>query len=283
MAPESENNYLLHNDNELARLALQHIILKDAMNGKLVYAPINFNGSPLQILDACTGDGLWIRDLQTSISPDDTHHNYIGTDIEASYFPTNPPKNTSYHVQNATKAWPVDWNAKFDLIHQRCALAIAGNEDNTLEMLRAYVSMLKPGGWIQLVEVQQGTKETDGQAFKDMSVCLADMIESIGASLKHIDNAKHWLETLGLVDVNEDTVDVNYGTREDKQIQEIAMKSILATAGGILAVTSTFPQQLLSLPKERVLLIKDEFEKEMSTEPVSAHWQYKIVWARKPE
>lgn len=57
MAAEIENDYLFHNDNELTRLALQHVIIKDATKGKLVFAPVKFDGAPLHILDACTGDG----------------------------------------------------------------------------------------------------------------------------------------------------------------------------------------------------------------------------------
>jgi hypothetical protein len=57
VAARIENDYLLHNDNELTRLALQHVIIKDATKGKQVFTPTNFGGSPLQILDARTGDG----------------------------------------------------------------------------------------------------------------------------------------------------------------------------------------------------------------------------------
>lgn len=57
MAAEIENYYLFHNDNELTRLALQHIIIKDATKGKLVFAPIKLDDTPLHILDSCTGDG----------------------------------------------------------------------------------------------------------------------------------------------------------------------------------------------------------------------------------
>lgn len=106
-------------------------------------------------------------------------------------------------------------------------------------MLHGYVNLLKPGGWIQLVEVREWTKETDGKAFKDLNVCLADMIKTIGASLTHIDNTKGWIETLGLVDVQETTVEANYGTRDDKKVQEIAKRSILTTAGSILGITSS--------------------------------------------
>jgi hypothetical protein len=182
---------------------------------------------------------LWIRDLQASISPNDSQHSYTGTDIEASYFPENAPRNTSYQVQNITKPWPADWNGKFDFVHQRLALVVPGNEEKTLEVLQGYVDLLKPGGWIQLVEVRQWTKETDGQAFKDLSVCLSDMIKTIGASLKHIDNAKSWLEMLGLVDVQEEIAEANYGSREDKKVQEIAKRGMLITAGSILGITSS--------------------------------------------
>ncbi|OAL00893.1 hypothetical protein IQ06DRAFT_293069 [Phaeosphaeriaceae sp. SRC1lsM3a] len=281
MAAEIENDYLFHNDNELTRLALQHVIIKDATKGKLVFAPVKFDGAPLHILDACTGDGLWIRDLQASIGSN-SEHSYTGTDIEKSYFPEDTP-NTTYKVQDITKSWPADWNAKFDLVHQRLAIVVPGSEEKTLEVLRGYVDLIKPGGWIQFVEVRQWTKETDGKAFKDLNVCLSDMIKTIGASLTHIDNAKSWLETLGLVDVQEETVEANYGTREDKKVQEIAKRSILTTASSILGITSTFPQQLLTLPQDRVVQIKDDLEKEFETEPVSAHWQYKIVWGKKPE
>jgi hypothetical protein len=87
--------------------------------------------------------------------------------------------------------------------------------------------------------VRQWTKETDGQAFKDLSVCLSDMIKTIGASLKHIDNAKSWLEMLGLVDVQEEIAEANYGSREDKKVQEIAKRGMLITAGSILGITSS--------------------------------------------
>jgi hypothetical protein len=65
MAAEIQNDYLFHNDNELTRLALQHVIIKDATKGKQVFAPIKLDGPPLQILDACTGNGR----RQSLISP----------------------------------------------------------------------------------------------------------------------------------------------------------------------------------------------------------------------
>lgn len=183
---------------------------------------------------------MWIRDLQASIAPNDVHHSYTGTDIEGSYFPKDIPKNTNYHIQDITKPWPADWNAQFDLVHQRLALVVPGSDDKTLEVLRNYVNLLKPGrGWMQLVEVRNWTGENNCHAFKDLTICLSDMIKTIGASLEHIEKAKGWLETLGLVDIQEEIVVANYGTREDKKVQDIAKRAILTTADSILGVTSS--------------------------------------------
>lgn len=57
METEAKNDYILHNHNELVRQALQHVIIKDAMNGRQVFAPIRFDVSHLEILDVCTGNG----------------------------------------------------------------------------------------------------------------------------------------------------------------------------------------------------------------------------------
>jgi hypothetical protein len=55
-----QKDYILYNENELTRLAYQHRVIKDAMNNRLVWAPMNLTASPLKILDLCTADGMCI-------------------------------------------------------------------------------------------------------------------------------------------------------------------------------------------------------------------------------
>ena len=45
-----------------------------------------------------------------------SQHTFVGTDIEKSYFPSEVPKNTTYHVQDLTKPWPAEWSNSFDLL-----------------------------------------------------------------------------------------------------------------------------------------------------------------------
>jgi hypothetical protein len=67
MSTEAKNDYILHNHNELARQALQHIIIKDAMKGRQVFAPIQSDVSRLEILDVCTGSGPSQRPIYLSV------------------------------------------------------------------------------------------------------------------------------------------------------------------------------------------------------------------------
>ncbi|KAF2875936.1 hypothetical protein BDV95DRAFT_603328 [Massariosphaeria phaeospora] len=281
----SDNQYVLRNENELTRQHLQHAVIKDAMGGQLLFAPLDLHSSPpLRILDSCTADGTWIRDLQTSTpSTVEQQPVFVGTDIEKSYFPAQPwGNNTQYQVQNVTKPWPKEWINGFDIVHQRLALSCPGDGVATKSLIANYAEMLKPGGWIQIVELADWTSENDGPAWRDMMICLSDMIRCIGSSLEHVHRVKGWFEELGLVDVEERVVVANYGTREDKQLEAVGKEAALLTARGILPVVASFPQESLTLPKERVHQIKSELEKELGGTVSSAHWRYKVVCGRKP-
>ncbi|KAJ4351511.1 uncharacterized protein N0V89_006854 [Didymosphaeria variabile] len=268
-AGSNRSGYILHSNDEITRLTLQHQIVKDALNNRLVLASINFSSGPRTILNSCTADGVWLRDLQASIGP---QHTFIGTDVEASYFPTNPPSNTSYHAQDATKPWPKDWSGKFDLVHQRFAIAVEGSESDTRLLVQRLIDMVKPGGWIQLVDLQEWISDTDGPAWQDYCICLRDMI-----------NAKGWFEELGLVDVHEEIIEVNFGTRDDKNLEAIGKRSALLTKRQVLAAVKTLPPENITVPKERVSTLMEAIEEEFSKDPVNAHTHYKVVWARKPE
>lgn len=160
--------------------------------------------------------------------------------------------------------------------------------------------MLKPGGWIQIVDLQDWTANQDGPAWKDFTICLSDLIKSVGSSLERIEHVKGWFEELGLVNVEERLVEANFGTRDDKALEEVGKKSGQSTARAILGAATSkcsptyryydlfnhdiaFPQELLTLPRGRVSEIRADLEKEMSTDPTNAHWRYKVVWGRKPE
>jgi ubiquinone/menaquinone biosynthesis C-methylase UbiE len=100
-------------------------MVKIAMGGKLVLAPIDLVRSGLRVLDSATADGYWLVDLASSISQTAT---LIGTDLHPQHFITNLPKNISLSTHSIFDTWPVPFQNSFDLVHQRFVLPICSDE-----------------------------------------------------------------------------------------------------------------------------------------------------------
>src|SRR5690242_3700548 len=160
-----DNVIFAANESEVQRLDRQHKVVYAAMP-QLVLAPINLKEGGKRILDQATGSGaqlclqnrskltnigIWIRDVRRAVGC--TSNTWIGTDIEDSYFPQDNPSDVSYHHQPMTEAWPVQWLGTFDLVHSRMALPGVGI--NPLDqVVTNLISLVKPGGWLQLVEME---------------------------------------------------------------------------------------------------------------------------------
>ncbi|KAL8729326.1 MAG: hypothetical protein Q9166_004823 [cf. Caloplaca sp. 2 TL-2023] len=113
--PEEKPDYfLLQNLVEVERFTCQHEVVKDYIGGRLVFAPVDLFTPGLRILDFATADAVT---------------------------PARPP----LVVQSITAPYPPAWRASFDLIHP-----LPGCDAYPMPLaIRALVSLLKPGGWIQ--------------------------------------------------------------------------------------------------------------------------------------
>lgn len=154
--------------------------------------------------------GIWLQDLRDSIpqAARDTHE-FVGTDITNIYFPQPQPEGISLLTQSITQPWPVDWAASFDLVHQRMALAAAG-ETAVYNTLHAFVNLVKPGGWLQLVEPDHSVSK--GPAMADFFRLLSDVFAFMQTGTNYAPQLKTWMEgELGLVDVEERIFDVPIG------------------------------------------------------------------------
>ncbi|KAF2267211.1 S-adenosyl-L-methionine-dependent methyltransferase, partial [Lojkania enalia] len=198
--------YPMEKEKEINRLANQHDVIKDAMRG-LLFAKLDLSGTPLRILDSGTADGTWIRDLAASCP--DVQHQYVGTDIDPSNFPANPPSRTTYQRQNINEEWPQEWKGSFDLVHQRLALAGGGSAQKPA-VLRL-VDLVKPGGWIQLIEATNVLPEGNGEVMRGFVGLMNDVFTIMGANLKLMEDLPGWLEEAGLVDVQSKLVELNLG------------------------------------------------------------------------
>ncbi|KAL8996933.1 MAG: hypothetical protein Q9188_006449 [Gyalolechia gomerana] len=96
--------------------------------------------------------GTWLLDLKTQHS---THQWELhGVDIGSSLFP--PGQSVlDLRQHDIRKPFPSawDWSNSFDVIHQRLLVWGLAESDWPL-VLRNQYNALKPGGWIQIVEVE---------------------------------------------------------------------------------------------------------------------------------
>ncbi|KAI1457512.1 hypothetical protein F4805DRAFT_171909 [Annulohypoxylon moriforme] len=237
---KNENHYFLDgNPEELQRLQLGQDVIKACM-GKLVFAPIDFNKEGVRVLDSATADSAWLQDLRSSISPPASgSHTFIGTDITDIYFPRPSPEGISLYTQSMTKPWPSDWASSFDLVHQRMALAAAGKAV-VKDTLQAFVGLVKPGGWIQLVEPDHSISK--GPAMADFFRLLSNVFAFMQTGPDYAPQLKTWLTDLGLVDVEERIFDVPIGkTSPTEETKAKSTRMIGLVIKGLTDVAKSIP------------------------------------------
>ncbi|KAK4211320.1 S-adenosyl-L-methionine-dependent methyltransferase [Rhypophila decipiens] len=137
------------------RLNFQHSILKEHLNG-LVHSKVPLPPRPV-IADIGTGTGIWPVEVLTRLkwSKDGVQGAQLhGFDVSKDQFPHESllPKQVSLHQQDAFGAYPDKFVGKFDLVHVRAFVSII-NPDNIKPFLRGITSLLKPGGFLQWVDL----------------------------------------------------------------------------------------------------------------------------------
>ena len=145
------NTLVPHNQAEHERLVRQHNLIKNAISGQLILAPVPVHKPGLRILDSGTSSGHWLVDVApTLIQP----AALIGADIRPLQYidPGVLPSSFGLIEHDIMDPWPADFRNTFDLVHQRLVLSNI-NEADGVKALGLLWDCVKPGGYLQLVEV----------------------------------------------------------------------------------------------------------------------------------
>ncbi|AEO63656.1 a3a323fe-6d63-44dc-8ac0-9f720fc8c6c6 [Thermothielavioides terrestris] len=144
---------LPHHAKEIERLRNQHAFLLSATGGAMLLAPIKQRS--VKVLDCGAADGTWLLDLARRHPQHDW--SLHGVDIGGALFPpkTGPHAALDLREFDIRSAAPPDpsWTGSFDLVHQRLLIWGLQAPDWPV-VVRNHAALLKPGGWIQLAEVQ---------------------------------------------------------------------------------------------------------------------------------
>ncbi|RYP49412.1 hypothetical protein DL768_004885 [Monosporascus sp. mg162] len=270
-----EHAYPLENSEESSRLRNQHDVIKDAMGG-LVLAPINLSASPLRILDSGTADGTWIRDLTAATAP--VSHEFFGTDINPAEFPADSPANIAYQAQDINQPWPTEWEGQFDFVHQRLVLVGAGPKQK--EALQSLGGLVKPGGWIQVIEATNKLPEGCGPVMHAFVELMNAVFETMGADLNLADRLPEWLEGAGFVDIQDRLISMKLGARNsDATLASRGVFSTSTAARGLAQFGKTLPPGKISLSSEKLDTLGSDLEEELKK--VGGVYPLRVVWGRK--
>ena len=267
---------------EAVRLRAQHDLCK-AAHGGLVQCLIDLTLPNLRILDSGTADGYWLYDLLQE-NPALESAELIGTDIAPFKEGTfERPGNLKLVKQDMLAEWPKEWQGSFDFVHQRNAMANTGNEETAIETIRKLIRLVKPGGYIQIVdgymptgkEIEEGDKASvklfkvmgrflEGVGLKpDMSPDLERLVREAGG--------KGWVD----VSFREGTSRQGKGASgelyETGFVQMRGLGNAMKTA---LEKMKDPPISLEDWPK-----LNDEVLKETLEEGVDMYWS--VAWGRK--
>jgi hypothetical protein len=170
--------------------------------------------------------GTWLRDLQSSIPT--SNNTYIGTDIEAELFPSELPSGMTLVRHDFTKPWPSDWHNSFDFVHQRFGLAGSGTFP-VQDVVTNLAGLVKPGGWIELVEADLDRTQDAGPVLTEFIQLLREMFTLAGVGGNLASKLRRWLEAAGLEALEERRVDIASGVKNARP--ELMEKSINGTCG----------------------------------------------------
>ncbi|KAF4626874.1 hypothetical protein G7Y89_g11279 [Cudoniella acicularis] len=272
----NDNNIIFETGtSETERLALQHEIIKDHMKD-LIKAPLDLSKPGLKILDQATADGIWLKDV-AAVAP--AQHEYVGTDIVDSYYPNPPPPHTKFFSQSMTADWPAELQGTFDLVHSRLALPGAGTNPPR-DVVQRLVDLVKPGGFIQQIEMVFTQWPKLGPAMKDLHQASVDVFSIAvgGQDLHYMKALEKWYAEMGLEDIHSEVYTIPIGAKaETERMRQMSIESFTATSQSLSETAKVMPP--ISVSPEKLATLPTRLRQELTE--VGGTWQVFAIWAHK--
>ncbi|ORX98955.1 hypothetical protein BCR34DRAFT_495689 [Clohesyomyces aquaticus] len=227
----TEGIYLLpHHIKEIERLRTQHKLILSSTGNTLITAPIS--NKKARVLHSGAADGTWLLDVERLYA----QHEWSlhGIDIGSALF---PPKSGRYaaldlHELDARSPAPssLQWEGTFDLIHQR--LLIWGIQKREWrKVLTNHLSLLKPGGWIELVEGQWIDRDEPFDAAWYPNLARQTKLQkwstdTFGMDIWIADKLEDELKEIGYENVKKTQHELGYGAKAKTMEWKIASTSL---------------------------------------------------------
>ncbi|KAJ3877951.1 S-adenosyl-L-methionine-dependent methyltransferase [Lentinula edodes] len=280
---QQKSHYILPSDSrETGRLNLQHRLIVKAFDGKLVFAPLTLKSGD-RVLESGAGSGIWTLEFWKEYSQKNIHLDIECIDISRDQFPSQVPSSVHFSLRSILDV-PLEWSDQFTFVHQRLLVA-ALPRPLWHKALHQIYRVLKPGGWLELVESHAKIRKfVVGPNSKNLALISDRMFESkdfVGDTEVYLPPV---MREMGFVDVRCEGRDVPISNSrsvvDDDGLDRVQIwydlwkgfKGSILAGGGYGIVSSEEEYESL------LLACKDEWNN--STEAYTTYW---TILAKKPE
>ncbi|KAI1198321.1 S-adenosyl-L-methionine-dependent methyltransferase [Nemania serpens] len=210
--------YPIPNDEtEQNREDMLHAMMLEATDGRRFFAPISDH--PLKILDLGTGTGIWAIEMADKYPSAEV----LGIDLSPIQPPWTPP-NCRFMVDDVEDTWENGWD--WDFVHLRNMIPILRDP---IQVLRNVYENLKPGGWVELQDVDGMVHCDDGTLPPNWPILVFTniMVEAFASNGTRSHAAVYggrYLAECGFVNIQHHAVKLPYGTwPKDKTMRLIGL------------------------------------------------------------
>lgn len=193
-----------------------HHVFYRLLGNRLFLAPINPNG--MRILDIGTGTRLWVIEMGGSYPGT---HCIVGNDLSPIQSKWVPP-NVHFVVDDVEQKWVE--SESYDYVHCKY---MSGSIRNWPRLIQQCYDRLKPGGWLELQELDNAMCSDNGSLTQDnnmvrMMAGLADASEKTGRLMNPVPRMKDWTERAGFANIQQQRSKLPIGSwPKDARLKEI--------------------------------------------------------------
>lgn len=244
VAPTRVPYLLAHDLTEQNRLDFQHFFLKGILQTNFM-APLD---NPSTLLDVGSGTGRWIIEMAQQFP----NARVTGIDVA----PTTPsaPLNAQFVQHDILKGLPFP-DASFDYVHSRLLVAAIPTHA-WVGLLREYLRVTRPGGWVELFE--GGTTFQNAGPYTQQFLAWWDQLsQPRGIDASFMSQLPDLMQQKGFENVQNQLLHVplgNWGGRAGTML----LTNIVSGWGGLKSVfvsqvgvdPASFDQVFQALPRE---------------------------------
>ncbi|KAI5812899.1 S-adenosyl-L-methionine-dependent methyltransferase [Pyronema omphalodes] len=275
-----DRNLMPTDEVEQDRLDVHHEVMTMILGGQLHKAPLDH---PQRILDVGTGTGIWCIDMADTYPMAE-----LVTKTESLNSPIQPmwvPPNCRFEVDDAELDWTFN-SDYFDYIHIR---NLAQSVSNWPHIISSAYRSVKPGGYLELVELGQITYSDDGSMKDDNPIkihfeTMKRAMEKIGRPPQDTENMKRKLEEAGFVDVKVVRAKQPIGPwPRDKALKRTGAMVLLACETGFHAYGMAAFTRILGMSTEEADRLCTEAVAACRNKKYHIYNYMHVAYGRKPE